>query len=239
MPTEVVLHPATADDLSAVADLHLRARAAAVPAMPAGVHTPDEVRDWVGGWDLTAYDVWLASADGRLAGYSRSTSTWLDDLYVDPDHQGSGIGSALLDLVKTQHPDGFCLWVFESNRPARDFYARHGLVELERTDGSANEEHQPDVRMAWLGHDPLAFYRSLIDEVDLLLGDVLARRVALTRVVQEHKREAADSGDPVRDAAREREVVTRVAGPAAELGEERVARIMNVIIAESLDAARR
>jgi hypothetical protein len=35
-----------------------------------------------------------------------------------------------------------------------------GLVELERTDGAANEEKAPDVRMAWPGRDPLAFYRA-------------------------------------------------------------------------------
>ena len=38
--------------------------------------------------------------------------------------------------------------------------------------------------MAWPGADPLAFLRGLIDEVDDQLGDLLARRVALTREVQ-------------------------------------------------------
>ena len=71
-------------------------------------------------------------------------------------------------------PDGFCLWVFESNTGARAFYARHGLVELERTDGSGNEEKAPDVKMAWPGHDPVAFFRGLIDEVDAGLGELLA-----------------------------------------------------------------
>jgi chorismate mutase len=126
--------------------------------------------------------------------------------------------------------------------PAREFYARHGLVELERTDGSANEERQPDVKMVWPGADPVRYYRAMIDEVDLLIGDALARRAALTRVVQEHKREESavvdPAGDPARDAAREREIVARVAALVPELGEERVARIMHAVISESLDAAR-
>ena len=128
--------------------------------------------------------------------------------------------------------------MFESNVAARAFYARHGLVELERTDGSANEERRPDVRMAWPGTDPLAFYRAMIDEVDLVLGDALARRVALTRVVQDHKREVSAVADPARDATREREIVARVAELAPELGEERVGRIMHAVISESIDAAR-
>ncbi|WP_457205605.1 GNAT family N-acetyltransferase [Nocardioides sp. P5_C9_2] len=238
MPTEVSLRPAGPEDLPAVAEVHLAARRAAAPHMPAGVHPDDDVRRWVGSWDLTAREVWLAEADGALVGFAALTRTWLDGLYVAPDAQRSGVGSVLLDLAKAQRPDGFGLWVFESNVPARAFYARHGLVELERTDGSANEEHLPDVRMAWPGADPLRFFRAMIDEVDLLLGDALARRVALTRVVQEHKRDVSEVADPARDDARERDVVARVAELAPELGEARVARIMHAVISESLDAAR-
>jgi ribosomal protein S18 acetylase RimI-like enzyme len=75
--------------------------------------------------------------------------TWLDDLYVAPRRAGRGIGSALLDLAKALRPGGFGLWVFEMNGPARRFYERHGLVPVERTDGSGNEERAPDVRYAW------------------------------------------------------------------------------------------
>jgi GNAT superfamily N-acetyltransferase/chorismate mutase len=238
MPTEVSLRLAGHDDLPAVAELYLAARRAAVPLMPPGVHPDDDVRRWVGAWDLSTHEVWLAEADGTLVGFATLTATWLESLYVAPSAQRAGIGSALLDVAKAQRPHGFALWVFESNVPARSFYARHGLVELERTDGSANEERRPDIRMAWPGADPLAFYRAMIDEVDLTIGDALARRAALTRVVQEHKRAVSAVADPARDASRERDIVARVAELAPELGEERVARIMHAIISESLDAAR-
>jgi chorismate mutase len=157
---------------------------------------------------------------------------WLDHLFVHPEHLDAGIGSVLIELVKSLRPDGFSLWVFESNTGARRFYARHGLVELERTDGSGNEEKAPDVRMAWSGHDPLAFFRGLMDEVDEQLGDLLARRAALTRAIQAHK------DDPTRDADREREIVTALARRAPALGQDRLSRIVHVIISESLDAAR-
>ena len=232
MSTELQLRPATAADLPAVAEVHIASRAAALPAIPAGIHTDDEARAWVGSWDLTAYDVWLALRGDEVVGYSRATPAWLDDLYVLPDAQGLGVGAALLDLVKAQHPDGFGLWVFESNAPARRFYTHHGLVELERTDGSGNEEQAPDIKMAWPGADPLAFYRRLIDEVDADLGDLLARRTALTRAVQDVK----PSGD--RDEQREADIVRRVAAAVPDLGEQRVARILDVIITESLDASR-
>jgi chorismate mutase len=176
-------------------------------------------------------DVWAAEVDGDVAAYARFTPTWLDDLYVVPGRAGQGLGSALLDLVKAQRPGGFCLWVFEMNVPARGFYAHHGLVELERTDGSGNEEKQPDIRMAWPGTDPLAFYRGLIDEVDADLGDVLNRRIALTHAVQAHKTR------PGRDLDREREIAEAMAVRAPALGTDRLHRIVHAIITESLDAS--
>ena len=229
--SDLSLRPATAADLSAIAEVHLAARHGAGASFPPSVHADEEAYAWVAGWDLTSYDVWLAAVGDEVAGYARCTTTWLDDLYVRPEHQGRGVGGALFDLVTTVRPDGFCLWVFESNAPARAFYRRRGCLELERTDGAGNEEHAPDIRVAWPGADPVAYLRGLIDETDLVLGDVLARRTALTRAVQSVK----PSGE--RDAAREAEISRRVAAVAPELGDERVARIVDVIITESLAAS--
>ncbi len=161
------------------------------------------------------------------------TETWLDDaLRRVPELAGQGVGSALLDVVKSLRPRGFCLWVFESNTPASSFYARRGCVELERTDGSGNEERSPDLKLAWPGADPLAFFRGLIDEVDADLGDLLARRAALTAAVQPLK------DDPERDPAREHAIAEAMAQRAPALGIERLTRIVHTIITESLDAAK-
>jgi GNAT superfamily N-acetyltransferase/chorismate mutase len=226
------LRAANAEDLPALADLYLRVRAAAIPAVPPGIHTDDEVRAWVGGWDLGQWDVWLAEAPSREPlGYAVVAADWLHSLYVAPEAAGRGVGGALLDLVKSLRPNGFCLWVFVSNGPARAFYEHRGLVELEQTDGSTNEEKSPDLKLAWPGADPVAFFRDLIDDVDAQLGDLLARRVALTRVVQAHK------PDPSRDLERERAIAIAMAERAPELGEERLGRIVAAIIEESLDAA--
>jgi chorismate mutase/GNAT superfamily N-acetyltransferase len=224
----LVLRPASEDDGDAVAAINLGSRRAA--AMPPPVHDDEDVRAWLTG-RLAADEVWVAELDGAPVGYARLTETWLDDLYVLPTASGRGVGSALLDVAKALRPRGFCLWVFEMNTPARRFYERHGLVALEHTDGSANEERAPDVRMAWPGEEPLVFLRTLIDEVDEQLGGLLARRAALTRAVQ-----ALKSGSG-RDARREREIAEAVARHAPELGPERVGRIMDVLITESLDAA--
>ncbi len=234
MPTDdLVLRPATVEDREGVADVYLAARRAA--PMPAPVHQEASIRRWIDGRLRSEDPIWVAERSGAVVGYARFPGGWLDDLYVHPEQQRQGTGAALLDVVKAHRPEGFCLWVFESNGPARGFYERHGLVPLEHTDGSGNEERAPDVRMAWPGQAPLAFFRRLIDDVDEQLGDLLARRAALTAVVQQHK---AAAGLPAeRDPRREAEIAAALARRAPALGEQRLERIVHAIITESLDAA--
>lgn len=230
----LTLRPATAEDVAAVAALHVATRRASEPLVPPLTHTDDEVRARVAGLVAGAYvETWVAVTGDEVVGYATFTQTWLDDLYVAPGHQRAGIGSALLELVESQRPGGFSLWVFETNAPARAFYRRHGLVELEHTDGSANEEHAPDLQMAWLGSDPLVLLRRLIDELDDELAVLLARRTALTATVQDQKEVGGRAG---RDPAREAEIIDRMLGHVPGMDRERVARIMHTVIDESLAA---
>lgn len=149
-PTDLLLRRAERGDADAIADLYTAARIAAVPLMPPALHTNAEDRRWFAD-RLTdgEHEAWLAEQDGELVGFALLTATWLDHLFVRPDRKRTGVGTALLALAKTLRPHGFGLWVFESNLAARAFYARHGLVEVERTDGSDNEEKAPDIKMVW------------------------------------------------------------------------------------------
>lgn len=232
---DLVVRPATSDDAEQVTELYLATRRAAEPAMPPQVHTRESVLAYLTGV-IVDKEVWVAEID-QIVGFATVAGSFLDALYVGPDHQGFGIGTALLDLVKARRPHGFALWVFASNLPARGFYRRHGLVELEHTDGSTNEERSPDLRMAWPGVDPIAFLRQQIDEVDDELALVLARRFALTAAVQDHKDRP---GSPGRDPAREQEIARkmaqRMAMHAPGLGADSIGRIMDTVIGESLAA---
>ncbi len=148
-PDRLTLRPASAPDLPDIAEVYLAARVAAT--MPPSIHPDDAVRAWVGGWDLDTLVVWVAETEAGTVGFAAVRDVWLESLYVDPGHAGAGVGSALLDLVKGLRPDGFDLWVFEVNEPARAFYAARGLVEVARTDGRGNEERAPDIQLSWPG----------------------------------------------------------------------------------------
>lgn len=232
--TDLLLRPAEPEDADAIAGLYLATREAAVPAMPPQIHTPDEVRDHTGRV-LARDEAWVATdgAEGEVIGYAVLSDAWLDALYVAPAHQGRGVGTALLDLAKARRPRGFALWVFASNEPARRLYRRHGLVELEHTDGSGNEERSPDVRMDWPGEDPMSWFRAGIDTVDDEIAVLLARRQALTAAVQDLKRPGGHAG---RDPDRERAIAERMARHAPGLGADRMARVMDAVISVSLDA---
>jgi GNAT superfamily N-acetyltransferase len=147
---EVSVRRAVAEDGPTIARVYTAARAHAFPQMPAGLHTPEED---IAFWSRRTTDddvtAWVAEDDGEILGFALCTPTFLDGIYVRPDVKGQGIGSLLLDVVDATHPDGYELWVFESNTGARRLYERRGFVEVERTDGSGNEEKAPDIRMAW------------------------------------------------------------------------------------------
>jgi len=240
MPTDnqaLTFRPADPDDLPQVADLFLASRSGAAEAMPPVTAPWDVVRSHIESWDLSVREVWLAEDAMGLAGFATLTGPWLESLYVAPQQQGTGVGTALLELVMALRPAGFGLWVFASNAPARGFYRRHGLIELEHTDGSGNPERQPDIRMAWPGAEPLTYLRNQIDEVDAHLAELLARRFALTAAVQGQKTALGGvAGHAGRDQARERAIVERMTQHVPGLETDRVAPIMDAVIAESLTA---
>jgi putative acetyltransferase len=100
---------------------------------------------------LPTSSVTVAQTGREVVAFSAVKDGWLDHLYVEPAHQGGGIGSALLGRAKDESPAGLSLWAFAANHRAIAFYGRAGFVEVRRTDGSGNEERQPDVQMHWAG----------------------------------------------------------------------------------------
>ena len=117
------------------------------PAIPPAVHTAEENRYWAAEMLLPDHEVWVAVDQGRLVGFlALRRPDWIGHIYLHPDYTGHGLGARMIELAKHELAGPIQLWTFQSNAGARRFYARHGFLEVEQTDGD-NEEQAPDVRL--------------------------------------------------------------------------------------------
>ena len=148
----VEVRRASDDDAPAVAEAFLDSFHATYDFPLA--HTDDEVRGWIRDRLIPDHEVWVATDGGRVVALLALAPGWVEQLYVAPDRLGEGIGGRLLSLAKGRQPDALQLWTFQVNERARRFYEHHGFVAVEQTDGSGNQERQPDVRYEWRGATP-------------------------------------------------------------------------------------
>ena len=97
---------------------------------------------------LANAETWVWDEDGTICGYVAFKPGWVEHLFVHPDHQGRGLGPALLDKAMENRTERR-LWTFQKNARARAFYEKRGFeIEIE-TDGSTNMEKEPDVLYVW------------------------------------------------------------------------------------------
>ncbi|MGV7219460.1 GNAT family N-acetyltransferase [Bradyrhizobium sp. UFLA05-112] len=134
-------------DMDAAARVH---RIAFDDAMPwlVGLHTPNEDRWFYRERVFAACRLWGCFAGDALVGIVAFRDDWIEQLYVLPDAQGRGVGTALLDVAKSAF-EHLQLWTFQRNVRARRFYEARGFELVEESDGTRNEEKEPDARYVW------------------------------------------------------------------------------------------
>ena len=125
-------------EMDAAARIHRSAFDDALPWL-AGLHTPEEDRWFFRERVFTACEVWGAwAAEAETVGIVAFRRDWIDQLYVLPKAQRSGIGTALLGIAQ-QSCDRLSLWTFQRNTQARRFYEARGFRLVRETDGAGNE----------------------------------------------------------------------------------------------------
>jgi ribosomal protein S18 acetylase RimI-like enzyme len=148
--TDLKIRPASNDDAEAIADVHLVARRNAMPWLPE-LHSREESIVYFRNEVIQRQAVIVAELDGTVVGFVALDGGHIDHLYVATGVQGRGIGEALLATAKTMRPAGLSLWTFQRNERARRFYEARGFAAARFTDGSRNEEREPDVLYVWSG----------------------------------------------------------------------------------------
>lgn len=137
---------ATPQDAPAIARLFRLVRQMSLPYLPT-LHTPAEDLAFFRDRVLPTREVWCIGGD-RIDGFIAFGDSWVDHLYVHPTRHGVGLGTALLARAQQAAPE-LQLWVFQRNTAAIGFYRSHGFTLVEQTNGSRNEEHEPDARFQW------------------------------------------------------------------------------------------
>ncbi|MGZ3684465.1 MAG: N-acetyltransferase family protein [Bdellovibrionota bacterium] len=131
-----------------VARVFRHAFSAVYPQVPA-LHSPEDDVRFFSETVFAMNSIFVAEAEsGEIFGFIAFNGEFIDYLYLAPDAQRKGIGSELLAVAQADRRK-LQLWTFQQNTGAREFYRRHGFVEVKETDGAATEEKQPDVLLEW------------------------------------------------------------------------------------------
>jgi ribosomal protein S18 acetylase RimI-like enzyme len=133
--------------------VHLDSRREAMPWLPV-LHSREDTIAYFAGNVLLHEEVLVAEVNQLVVGFIALEGDHVDHLYIAPSYQGRGIGDKLLAMAKESHPDGLTLWTFQRNARARQFYEARSFVAAEFTDGSDNEEREPDALYTWLPSAP-------------------------------------------------------------------------------------
>ena len=98
---------------------------------------------------LQSGEIWVAEDNDVVVGHIGLEPGWVDQLFIETDKIGTGVGRALI-LFAQQRQDDLQLYTFQSNSLGRRFYERAGFVIADMTDGARNAEGQPDIRYHWM-----------------------------------------------------------------------------------------
>ena len=142
------IEPAVGNQAAECAAVLRASRRHSLPYLP-DLHTADEdvqfLRNRVFGVDkiFVALD-----EDRRVIGFIAFGEGWVNHLYVLPEFHRLGIGGRLLEKARQEWPH-LKLWTFERNHIALQFYEKQGFWVVKRTDGTGNEEKEPDLQLQW------------------------------------------------------------------------------------------
>lgn len=119
----------TAADLDAVLDVWYRASLIAHSFLPVEFLERERhqmAEQWLPMAETTVYE-----SDGRVVGFLSLVGNEVGGIFVDPDHQGTGIGRALMDGASGSR-SFLELDVFEANPIGRRFYESYGFGLVDR-----------------------------------------------------------------------------------------------------------
>lgn len=139
MDSAVSIRSAREADLDALTDVWERAASSSHDFMD-----PDDfaaLRPAIRDAYLPSMDVHLAELDGRPIAFVGAHGSHVELLYVDPEHQGQGLGVRLLALVGEHGATS--VEVYADNELGIAFYRSQGFAEVRRRPRDAADRPYP------------------------------------------------------------------------------------------------
>jgi putative acetyltransferase len=141
-----MIRRATPADVEAVARLHIAVLKASLPYLP-DLHAPASVHAFFRDHVFPTSEIWVAATEA-LDGFCAFRPGWVDHLYIRPERHRQGLGTALLGKAMAVNTR-LQLWAFQRNINAIRFYRMRGFRVIRETDGSRNDEREPDALLEW------------------------------------------------------------------------------------------
>ena len=92
------------------------------------LHTPEHQLEYLAEKIRQGSKVYML-LDDEPVGIVSLTGSLIEDLYIIPDRQNKGYGTALLEYAVSLCPDTPTLWILENNVNAKRLYCRKGFLE--------------------------------------------------------------------------------------------------------------
>jgi putative acetyltransferase len=85
-------------------------------------------------------DTWVVEIDGQIAGFIALIGNEVGAIFLQPEHQGKGVGKLMVDKAQALHSD-LEAQVFVKNSIGVDFYLRYGFqLMAEKTHEQTGEQ---------------------------------------------------------------------------------------------------
>lgn len=126
---DYTIRPYIPTDFETVTFLWRRSRQQAFPEfLHAKGHTFEEDQAYFRNVIFVNNEVWVAVINEKVVAFMAISGDFIDQLYVDPDHQRRGIGLTLLDEhARRFSPGHLWLYTLQINIGGRSFYEKNGF----------------------------------------------------------------------------------------------------------------
>ena len=149
MSSEFIIREYRTEDFDAVTILWRISREKSLPEFQLEKgHFFFEDRDYFRKQIVKNNQIWVVESYSYPVGFMAMNKDFVDQLYIDPDHQRRGIGQSLLNLARERSPEHVWLYTLQVNVGAREFYEKNGFV-AEKFGISPPPESEPDVEYHW------------------------------------------------------------------------------------------